>query len=437
MTISRRFSAIAVVAVIACVAILIKREPASSSRGIDNARSQKQPAANEASATAAKQVPIPSTSGDPLSSWTWGESRQRQLEAMLATHDPAKWKPVLGDLLNPHFKRVDAIAVLERLLDYPDPNVRMTAAAQLLELGSYLGVPVLQAVLRLAARGELSGEFAEYAGDSLHRYRQIIDPQDLYQAYTRFKSPFLAELATMQQVPQMRDLVLQWRETNQSGYDKDRMAAYLGMKDADSITRYQRMVSSNDVRSQLLGHWALFQALGQQSSLDKIVSTARQVAGVEPTSEEDRPLKRSREIVFDFLAITVDPRTTKTLEEIADFVAVQSGGDSHIFSRAFGALFYLHKDDAFVNKRVLEYLLGKYGGPGVDRGLMMRIAAARRTPTMDAAAQAHNAMAYEYALHSVTDRPVESWGADLRRVPITVIPPLPVVNKNDKSTNRR
>jgi hypothetical protein len=123
---------------------------------------------------------------------------------------------------------------------------------------------------------------------------------------------------------------------------------------------------------------------------------------------------------------------TKVLEEIADHVAVHSDGGSALFSRAFTALFYLHKDDAFVNQRVMEFLRGQYRGPGVDRELLLSIAAVRRTPEIDAAALAFNPMAWEYALNRVEGRRPESWGGSISYVPITLVPPLPPVTSGKK-----
>lgn len=332
---------------------------------------------------------------------------------------------MLGQLLNQHYRRDAAIAALVPLLDYPDVEVKRMAASELLELGSYAGVPMLQALLHVAATGELSAEFAEYSADTLHRYRQTIDPNDLYQAYTRFKTPGLIEVATMQQVPEMRDVVLKWRANKQGDYDMDWMAAYLGMKDPEAIERYQGLLVANDPRAQLLAHWALYRALGRQVDLDFLVFTARQFAGIEPLAEANQFVAGARTRVFDLLAITIEPQVTKALEEIVDHVAKSPTGNSVDFMAAFGALFYLHKDFTFVDRRVLEFLNGQYPGQGVDRTLMFNLAAYRRTPEIDAAARAFNALAYDYALTRVEGRPIESWWGNLAHVPLSVAPPLP------------
>jgi hypothetical protein len=423
---------VAAVATIVCTAVWMARRTGSPARSTAVVPSPQ----NASTKAAAVSIPIapslPPTSHAGLSTWSWDERRQAYLDNMLATRDPRKWRTAIGSLNNQHFKREEVIAVLTRLLDYPDPDVRMAVGDQLLQLGSYAGVPALQAILRLAARGELSAELADSASYTLHRYRQIIDPKDLYEAYQRFKTPTIIEIATLQQVPEMRDVILEWRETQQGYYDMDWMAAQFGMKDPDSIARYRWLTKGNDVRAEILGHWALYRALGQQSDLDYVISTARQVAGMEPTAEEKRHQRGSRQVAFNYLAATIEPRVTKVLEEIADHVAVHSDGGSALFSRAFTALFYLHKDDAFVNQRVMEFLRGQYRGPGVDRELLLSIAAVRRTPEIDAAALAFNPMAWEYALNRVEGRRPESWGGSISYEPITLVPPLPPVTSGKK-----
>lgn len=218
---------------------------------------------------------------------------------MLATGDPPRWKPVLGELLNPHYKREEAVVVLTRLLDNPDWDVRVTASWMLLELGSYAGVPVLQAALRAAAAGELPVDFAEEAAEKLHRFRQPIDPDDLYLAYERFKTGSLMEIAVMQQVPQMYDLVRQKRANRELGYDTEWMAANLGMKDPESIEQYKKLLNAYP-QAQVLGHWALYRALGQPADLDYVISTARQFARMEPLEEKHRGSTGPHSLAFDF-----------------------------------------------------------------------------------------------------------------------------------------
>ncbi|HWA27752.1 MAG TPA: hypothetical protein VG734_19000 [Lacunisphaera sp.] len=89
------------------------------------------------------------------------------------------------------------------------------------------------------------------------------------------------------------------------------------------------------------------------------------------------------------------------------------------------ALFYIHKDDAFVDRMAREFLQGKHRGPGVDRHILVTIAVFRNTPEFDAAVMAFNPMSYEYALNEVQGSSVEKWGAQLAHVPVSIVPPLP------------
>ena len=54
---------------------------------------------------------------------------------------------------------------------------------------------------------------------------------------------------------------------------------------------------------------------------------------------------------------------------------------------------------------------------------MMRVAAARATPDIEAAAKTFNSGAYELEFVQQHNRPVEQW-VDLRNVPVKVVPPL-------------
>ncbi len=426
MIIKRRILLVMVLVVILGAWVWLKFGRAPSQPGLAGASIQK-PGGHVGPVVPTVPATIPA-SGSPLgnlSTWSLKEWNHKRLDELIATGDPLKWKPSLGELLNQHYKREEAIAIFARLLENPDWDVRVTASWLLLELGSYAGVPVLQAALHAASAGELPVDFAEQAAETLHRFRQIIDPHDLFQAYQRFQTSDLLTVATMQQVPEMYDLVRRKRANRELGYDTEWIAAYLGMKDAESVEQYKNLLNAYP-EAQLLGHWALYQALRQPADLDYVISTARQFAGMEPREEKNNYSGGTRPLAFDFLAITVEPRVTKALEEIVDFIAQSPNGNSVDFRRAFGALFYIHKDDAFVNQRALEYLRKQYRGPGVDGDLLMDIAASRRTPEIDSVAMVFGPMAlsYEYSLNRVEGRPPEKWGANLIHVPVSVVPPL-------------
>src|SRR5205085_10834296 len=104
------------------------------------------------------------------------ERDRARVTAVVASGDPYRWKPVLGEYLNPRFDRSAVIDLLTPLLRHSDREVRVTAARLLLELGSYGGVAALQEALKAAAAGAASVDLAEAAAETLHRYRQAIDP---------------------------------------------------------------------------------------------------------------------------------------------------------------------------------------------------------------------------------------------------------------------
>jgi hypothetical protein len=393
-----------------------------------SAASAAKPAAPLVAAPSAKtetkpepSVAAPKAAGPRERGWPIDAALKARIDRALASGDLLEWMPALGELMSPVYERDEVIALLTEVLKYPNWEIRARAADLLLQLGSYQGVPVLQAVLREAAGGGSISELAvATAATRLHLYRQPIDPATLLQAYQRLKMSELLNVAVMQQVPGLAALARERWAGNQRGYEATRIAAFAGLKDLDAIEHYRWGLAA-EPRTQLMSQWALYQATGEEQYLDSVIAAARQTAGLDPKTETSWRLMKGE--AFDLLNISIAPKAREALREIAKFAATKSG-DEDTFGRAFTALFYLHRDHAFVDQQLLAFFQGQFQGAGIDRSLMMRIAAARGTPQLEAAARQFNPGAYEREFVQQRNRPVEQW-VNLINVPVSVTPPLP------------
>ena len=328
----------------------------------------------------------------------------------------------MGELLNPKYDREEAIDILVSFLDHADWSVRFQAAQLLSSLGSKLGFPVLRAAITARARGEdIPDEIVVHSAQTLHQFRAAIDKRDLFAAYRRSQSTGLLPLLVWQQVPEVADMVRQKRAASELGLTTEWMAAYLKMSDNDSIHNYEALLHSYP-SAQLMANWALYRSTGDKGYLSYVVRVASEGVGLVPKTTRSDPLVTADAI--HYLQITVSPESTQALRVIADYAATKVG-DSINFDRAFAALFYLHKDDAYVDQRVLGSFQGKYSGPSVDMALMMQIAATRNTAELNAAAKAFKSEAYDREFTQLKGRPVESWiSGYIGNIPVDVAPPL-------------
>ncbi|MGH7957176.1 MAG: hypothetical protein ACREH8_09200 [Opitutaceae bacterium] len=380
-----------------------------------------------APASAASQpVPPPATpkAAARERGWPVDANVRARIDRALASGDLLEWMPALSDVMSPIYQRGEVIALLTDILKYPNWEVRARAADLLLQLGSYAGVPVLKALLREAAGGAALTELAvATAATRLHLYRQPIDHQALMQAYQRYKMSELLNVAVMQQVPELAALARERWAGNLQGYEATRIAAFAGLKDRDAIEHYRWGLTA-EPRIQLISQWALFQATGDETYLDQVIAAARQTAGIDPKTESSWRLMKGE--AFDLLKISMVPKARLALQEISDLARTKTG-DEDAFARSFTALFYLHRDYAFVDQRLMQFFRGEFQGSGIDRGLMMRIAADRRTPELEAAARQFNSGAYDREFIQERNRPVEQW-VNLSNVPVSVAPPLSEVD---------
>lgn len=419
MTTSRKLTFV-VAGVLAITAVVILRRPRAASPTPPAPFAATPSAATPATAPAVPAALRRESAGAPSAprerGWPIHANVRARIERALATGDPLEWNPAITDLMSPVYERDEVIAVLTGLLHHPTWEVRTRVADLLLQLGSSAGVPVLQAALLAGADGAAISELAvATAATRLHLYRHPIDSATLMRAYQRHKMPELLRVAVMQQVPELGAMARDRWAANLQGYEATWIAAFGGLKDAEAIERYRWGLKA-EPRTQLISQWALYQATGDETFLNQIIATARQTAGLEAKTETSWRLLKGE--VFDLLKLVTVPRAQQALREIADQSATKTG-DEDTFARSFTALFYLHRDFAFVDQRLMQFFRGEFQGSGIDRGLMMRIAAARRTPDLEAAAWRFNPGAYEREFIQQRDRPVEQW-VNLSNVPVSL-----------------
>lgn len=420
MTTSRKLM-LAVAALLVVAAMLFLRPPAvSPPPSVQIAPPAATPATAPAVPVAVRRELAEVSSAARERGWPVEANVRARIERALATGDPLAWNPAIADLMSPVYARDEVITVLTDLLQYPGWEVRTRAADLLLQLGSPAGVPVLQAALRAGADGATVSELAlATAATRLHLYRHPIDPTTLMRSYERHKTAELLRVAVMQQVPELGAMARERWATNQQGYEATWIAAFAGLKDADAIEHYRWGLKA-EPRTWLISQWALYQATGDEAHLDQIIAATRQTAGLD--AKTDRSWQLSKGETFDLLKLAITPRARQALRDISDQSATKTG-DEDMFARSFTALFYLHRDYAFVDERLLQFFRGEFQGAGIDRSLMMRIAAARRTPDLERAAQQFNLGAYEREFIQQRDRPIEQW-VNLSNVPVRLAPPL-------------
>jgi hypothetical protein len=128
--------------------------------------------------------------------------------------------------------------------------------------------------------------------------------------------------------------------------------------------------------------------------------------------------------VFRVLQQTVVPASTEALRRVE--AEARKSRNELAATRALFGLFYFHRDYDYIDKLILAQFSGKLP-PGLSIVGVWELAAARRTPEIEAAAKAHNFEAYEREFLRKAGRPVESWVFQyvLPEVPVRFLPSKP------------
>jgi len=277
-------------------------------------------------------------------------------------------------------------------------------------------------MLAAASRGEhVPNELALYSAETLHQYRQQIDPGVLYQNYQRDGAREWIRIMTLEHVPQMKDLVLERRKKKQLGYSTETLAAYLGMADADSVAQYRSLLGAHP-EAQLLAQWALYRATRDPEYLENLIKRAHEAMGLIPTANGASPMVAASSL--HYLQITLAPQATSALRAIVTAATPNANISALNADRALAGLFYIHQDYGFVDQTVLDYFAHRKGQK-ISQDLIMRIAAARNSPELEVAAKNYRASAYEQYFVDLKDRPVESWiGEYMGDLPIDIVAPI-------------
>lgn len=350
----------------------------------------------------------------------WDKISKSEVDRDLASKDPHVRARALGDLLNTRFKRAEVIAMLRNYLDYPEPEIRFQAARLLFILGSDAGRDVMVSMLQAGARGESIPEhMVAGAAQILHQYRQPFDSQLLVDAYAKTKFSLLKSIMVLEQLPEAKNMVADALGKNTYLESNAIYAGILRMDDAATLTKLRLMLDLTRPNNRLTAHWALSQITGSEADLDYVIELAKQRAGLLPkTPAYDQSLGLD---AVRLLSNTVSPHATNALKEISEH-AVETG-DNMVFDMALASLYYVQKDYAYVDQKIVELMNADKNKP--DFSTVWKIAAERRTPQLELLAIERNPGAYKQHFILEEGRPVEYWIYQyLSNIPADVLPPV-------------
>lgn len=337
--------------------------------------------------------------------WRDTEAIRRRLKLAVATKDAKNWEPAFGELLNPNYRKDEAIAVLREYLGDSNREVRIRAAQELYELGSSEGLPTLKLALNPNSMdGDLSAMYVLIAARTLQRAGESIEPEGLSAAYQKYQSVELLKIAAQEGQLWSADVIRQKRVANEMIVPTELLAAYLGMNDAESIQRYNVLLTIN-AESKVLGHWALYRATGDTAHLQYVIDVVRKLSGL--SSADVDVSGEAGSMAIPLLSITPDPMVTRNLEEIMDYKAGNEVGRGMNFGGALAALYFVQKDYGFVDQKVRAYFNGNYPVAGGDDELLWQIAEARRTPEIEQLAFVKNPGEYDLRFIRLHGRPIK------------------------------
>ena len=343
------------------------------------------------------------------------------LDKAILTGDPYKWMPVLAEALHFNVTRENGIAWLRGYLSHADNDVRANSAAFLFELGSRDGGPVLVRLFEDIAAGVTVSTSAERMADALYRYRYPIDPDLVFIAYEKQRTPALlmyaqilgsrlaiepTKRALLKSVPYGRGVL---------------MAGMMRLKDEESIGAYLK-IQQADMRPEAQAdvNWALYRATEDDKYLNHLIAVAEESVGLRPPTGISNA--HATEVAMMALQQSVSPRTTEALRRIDARAREQNLNIAE--SAALIGLYYFHRDYDYIDRLLLEQFGDKRPGDGMSR--QWELAAARRTPDIEAAARSSNPEAYAREFILKEGRPVETWvfGSISLYIPTDVRPPL-------------
>lgn len=334
------------------------------------------------------------------------EIDKRALDAAIATGDPYKWQPILGQVRHFNIPREKSIALLLRYLDHRDPLVRAMVAQYLFMLGSRAGGPVLVAFLKDAAAGGSVGVDLVNAAVVLHQYRYPVDANLIYAAYQKTAQAGLLMYA------QLLGSELAIPETRQRLKSHGVMsggltpAGIMRLNDPDSMAIYEATFGSDAAWKREKAAAALFRVTGEARYLDYLIAVAEAAVGLRPRNDYLDANSFNGADAIKVLQQTVLPQSTDALRRIE--VAARKNRHGVEADRALAGLFYFHQDYDYVDSLIMAQFTGKLP-EGLLIGSIWDMASARGKPEIEAAAKAYNPEAYEREFLRKAGRPVESW----------------------------
>lgn len=334
------------------------------------------------------------------------EIDKRALDAAIATGDPYKWQPLLSQLRHFNIPREKSIALLLPYLNHHDPYVRMMAAQHLFSLGSRAGGPVLIAFLREAAAGVSTGVDLVNAAVVLHQYRYPVAADLIYAAYQKTSNVGLLMYAQLLgselAIPETRQR-LKSHGVLGGGLT---MAGFMRLNDPDSMKIYEATFGSEEAWKREKAAATLYRVTGEKRYLDYLIGVAEAAVGLRPRDAYlDSNSFNGTDAMICLQQATV-PQATDALRRIE--AAARKNRHGVEANRALVGLYYFHRDYDYVDTLIMAQFTANLP-EGMLIGSIWDLAAARRTPEIEAAAKAYNREAYEREFLRKAGRPVESW----------------------------
>jgi hypothetical protein len=342
----------------------------------------------------------------------------------IATLNDEIWMPEMSHVANPKYRRSEVLVLLRDIIRISKSwDVRIIAATYLVELGATDGPATLINLLGQAMAVETFDQhYAVYAVDTLTRYGYQVPPDIMAGLVARYHSDEMNRYAALQGAPEIAALLKGWGSARNTNWFRDtELAVFLGLNDADSLARFTAGATNPLAMFRLTNVWGLYQATGEKKYLDILIASAENQVGAGPTGEKQ--VERTAGVGLTALMVTVEPESTKALEEIVNYLAVRPDLGDGTFARSLESLYYYHHDFAFVDQKVADYFSNPNAQPGVtgiSGEAVWHIAAAEQKPEIADKAYALSRDLYEQYFLKGAQLPVESW-APTDQVPLRFI----------------
>ncbi len=265
---------------------------------------------------------------------------KQELDDALATGDPGKWRPIMGQARHFNVSREKGIELLRQYLDHADAQVRTAAAEFLFQLGSREGGPVLINLLKEAAEGKSVGSDLAMIAGLLHQYRYPVDADLIYAAYLKNQNSRLLMYAQLLSSPLALPETKQRLLANGTFQSCVQMAGLMRLNDPRSLEAYAKILKSHRAVDREEANWALYAATNDPQYLDYLIAVAEETVGLR--SRTDRTDGNTGNVAIMALSQALVPKAKEALERIE--AKARTTGMSVEASRALLGLYYFHHD---------------------------------------------------------------------------------------------